>query len=177
MFSPFEELEYLADVLPDEGETILISRESGELVCKPFKNNDLRNGIRDPELYGQLVLANERLHQAAALPIWMTAIGMTWLALAVHGVLQVGLSHWYVIPGIGMPALYGCLQWIRYRQRACFRKLVWPQLIHERQRRHISEHSLIAGVRQHQELRTLLDELVLSTSEAIPSGTSENSGP
>jgi hypothetical protein len=114
MFSPFEELEYLADYLPEEGETVLISREAGELVCQPWLQEDFRDGIDDSRLYGRLVQANERLHNAGAMPIWVTLMGLVWLAILLHGAIGLGWSHWYVVPGLGLPALFGCFHWIRF---------------------------------------------------------------
>jgi hypothetical protein len=36
MATPFEELEYLADQLPEEGESIIVTRMYGELVCQQY---------------------------------------------------------------------------------------------------------------------------------------------
>lgn len=78
MFSPFEELEYLAEYLPDEGEVVLITRQSGDLVCKPLMDNDLRDGISDTQLYGFLIQANERLELAQRTPIWFCSVLYVW---------------------------------------------------------------------------------------------------
>lgn len=160
MFSPYEELEYLSDYLPEEGEKILITRQSGELVCRPVGADDLRDGIDDSDLYGQLVQANERLHTAGTFPLWATLMSIVWLAILLHGVAGLGWKHWFVVPGLALPMLYGGFHWIRYRQLLCFRNEVLPSLRQELSIRSISRYSLIAGVRQHGELRTLLDELV-----------------
>ena len=57
MFTPFEELEYVAEYLPEEGESVLISRKDGELVCQPWRTEGLRDGIEEAPLYGLLVQA------------------------------------------------------------------------------------------------------------------------
>ena len=160
MFSPYEELEYLADYLPEEGETVVVSREAGELVCKPFHKDELREGINESQLYGFLVQANERLHTAGALPIWVTAISIIWLAILVHGIIGLTWMHWYIVPGLMLPMLYGCFVWIRQRQQAYFQKMILPQLQSELQRRQVPFYSLIAGIRQHAEFQSLLDEIV-----------------
>jgi hypothetical protein len=49
MFTPFEELEHLAEYLPDEGESVLITRKDGELVCTEWSSGELRDGIDAPE--------------------------------------------------------------------------------------------------------------------------------
>jgi hypothetical protein len=160
MFSPYEELEFLADYLPDEGESVLITRESGELVCKPFANHDLRDGVDDAELYGLLVHGNERLQGVGAFPLWITVIVLFWQAILLHGVMGVGWQAWYVVPGAGLVMLYGTMLWIRHRQQQLFQREILPGLLRELSRRRIPVYALMAGVRQHGELRTLLDELV-----------------
>ncbi|MCA9087744.1 MAG: hypothetical protein KDA90_03810 [Planctomycetaceae bacterium] len=160
MFSPYEELEYLSDYLPAEGEGVLVIRENGELVCKPWRQDDLRDGVDDADLYGRLVQANERLATAHSLPMWCGLIGLIWLAIALHGGLGLDWSQWYLVPGVAFPAMFGCLLWARRRQELVFRSEVLPSLRIEIARRHISPYALIAGVRQHPEFRSLLDELV-----------------
>lgn len=172
MFSPFEELEQLADYLPEEGESVLITREEGELVCKPFPGDDLREGIDEAELYGFLVQANEKLHAVGAYPIWITVIGLTWLAIVMYGILGISWERWYLLPGLAIPVVLGTVNWIQQRQRRLFRIEVAPQLNRELTRRGIRDHALLAGVRQHGELRTLFDELV-RWSPARPSVSRE----
>lgn len=159
MFTPYEELEYLAEFLPEEGEAILVARRDGDLVCEPFTEDDLRGGIANAELYGRLVVANERLNEQGSLPLWVCALGIFWTGVALHNWLQLGWQFWFLVPGLGMAGLMGCVYWIRYRQRQFFIKHIWPELKVSLQRDRISFHSLIAGVKQHRELRTLLDEL------------------
>lgn len=160
MFSPFEELEYLADYLPEEGETVLLTRQGGELVCKPFNKDGLRDGIENSELYGFLVKSNERLHNVGAVPLWVTLIGFIWLTILLFAGLGLQWTHWYVLPAIGFPGLCAAFHWIRLRQRRYFQRQIVPVLIRELNDREIHPHALIAGVRQHGELRTLLDELI-----------------
>lgn len=160
MHSPYEELEYLAEHLPEEGETLLVRRESGELICKAYQRNDLRSGVDDAELYGMLVQANERLHAVAAFPPWVAVIALAWLGISLHVTGILALSQWYVIPGLALPLCFAVFQWIQLRQHRLFVRCLRPRLASELRRRGISRLALIAGVRQHPELRTLLDELV-----------------
>lgn len=160
MFSPYEELEFLSDFLPEEGETVLITREAGELVCKPCSKENLRDGIDDPELYGLLVHANERLFALGALPMWTAGLTLFLSSLFLHGALGVSFSHWYLIPALSVPVFLGAVTWKRYRQGDLFRREIAPQLNREMIRRGIRPYSLMAGVRQHCELRTVLDELM-----------------
>lgn len=160
MFSPYEELEYVSDFLPDEGEAVIISREGGELVCKPWQRDELRDGIDDADLYGRLVHANERLAAAHSLPLWCGVIGLIWLAIGLHGGLGLSWGYWYLVPGISFPAMYGFRWWGRQRQTDVFSQHVLPSLRTEIARRRISPYALIGGIRQHPELRSLLDELI-----------------
>lgn len=160
MFSPYEELEYLSNFLPDEGEAVLVLREEGELICKPWCRGNLRDGIDDADLYGRLVFANERLNLAGALPLWAGSLGLVWAAITLHGLLGFGWAYWYLVPSLAPLVLYGCFQWIRYRQHRAFRDEILPPLRAEMSRLQITPHALMAGIRQHAELRTLLDELV-----------------
>jgi hypothetical protein len=160
MLTPYEELEFLADFIPDEGESIVVTRQGGELHCEPMTEDDLRSGIEDVELYGRLVQANERLNVQGSLPLWSTAFGLIAAGILLFRVLQLGWSEWYLLPAIGLAALFGCFHWIRARQRRLFEAAIRPMLLREAMLRHISVYALMAGIRQHAEFRTLLDELV-----------------
>ncbi|QDT31191.1 hypothetical protein [Thalassoglobus polymorphus] len=160
MFSPYEELEYLSDYLPEEGEAVLVVRESGELICKPWSQDDLREGIHDSQLYGMLVQANERLNSVGTMPLWVAGIALVWLAIVVHGLLGVGWDRWYLIPGCSIPVLYGALYWMKKRQQAYFQNAILPMLQTELRNRQTPFYSLLAGIRQHEEFRCLLDEIV-----------------
>lgn len=160
MFSPFEEIELLADSLPDEGETLLVTRHDGQLVCKPVPKDSMREGIENSELYGFLVKSNERLHDQGLLPMWASSISYVWAAILVFAYFQLQWAHWYLLPALAFPLLCGTFVWIRVRQQNYFLRQIVPALVRELNAREIHPNSLIAGVRQHSELRTLLDELI-----------------
>lgn len=160
MLSPFEELEYLADYLPDEGEKIIVSRESGELICVPFNNtSDLRDGVDDSELYGLLVQSNEHLTRCNLLPLLLAASLVFWSTIFVHGIMDVSMKRWYLIPGLAFLSLYAALYWGKVRQHQLFYTTLLPRIKIELVRRKIKPLSLLAGVRQHGELQTLFNEL------------------
>ena len=158
MFTPFEELEHLAEYLPDEGESVLITRKDGELVCTEWSSGELRDGIDEAALYGLLVQCNEALNARATLPLWATGVGTCWTlaALIVSGGLN--WDRWYVVPGLAMSALWLCFAWIRYRQRRLFTEHIRPRIAAAVYERGLDLCSLLAGIRQHAELRTLLDQ-------------------
>ncbi|MEZ6056993.1 MAG: hypothetical protein R3C01_09845 [Planctomycetaceae bacterium] len=160
MFTPFEELEYLADFLPEEGEAIIVSRQFGELRCSPIGEDSLRDGVEDADLYGRLVEANELLNAQGVRPIWVCLLGWFWFSVTLFMLGDFGWSEWYLPVGLALLTASGCYHWIHVRQRRLFDQMIAPQLRQEMERGHFSVHALIAGVRQHVEFRTLLDELV-----------------
>lgn len=169
MFSPYEELEYLSEYLPAEGEVVLVTRQSGELVCKPWAQNDLRDGIQESQLYGFLVQANERLVAARSTPLWFMSIAVVWLTIMLHGVLGFGWGQWYILPGLTFLLVFGCRHWIHRRQQAYFQNAILPKLEAELQNRRIPFYSLVAGIRQHEEFQMLLDEIVHWSPQAAES--------
>ncbi|MGD9854368.1 MAG: hypothetical protein AB7U20_05390, partial [Planctomycetaceae bacterium] len=81
--------------------------------------------------------------------------------LAYARVLNWGT--WFLVPGLVLVLLPGCIAWIRLRQNWLFRREIRPLLMGVLRYRRIDPHTLLGAVRQHEELRTLLDELVRRT--------------
>lgn len=160
MLTPYEELEFLAEFLPEEGEAVVVTRQGGELHCEPVHGEEFRDGIEDVELYGRFVQANERLNAQGSLPLWSTAFGMMLVGIVLFRLAGLGWSEWYVLPAVGLLALFGCFHWIRRRQARLFDERIRPMLLREATVRRISVYALIAGIRQHPEFRSLLDELI-----------------
>lgn len=166
MATPFEELEYLSEYLPDEGESVLISRKDGELVCLTCESEGLRDGIAEAELYGLLVECNERLSLRAALPLWITSFGAFVALIALFTLGGLGWSSWFAVPGGVFLALWVCYGWIRARQMRLFMRELRPRIDVALEERDIPQHALIAGLRQHVELRTLLDAIIAATERS-----------
>lgn len=160
MLTPYEELEFLAEYLPEEGEAVVVTRQGGELHCEPMQDDEFRDGIDDVELYGRLVQANERLNAQGSLPLWTAAFSLMVAGILLFRVIGLGWGEWYLLPALGLLALYGCFHWIRRRQSALFDARIRPMLLREAMIRKVSIYALIAGIRQHPEFRTLLDELI-----------------
>jgi hypothetical protein len=70
---------------------------------------------------------------------------------------------WFLVPGLILVLLPGCVLWIRVRQHRLFCRELRPLLMGVLRFRRIDPHTLLGAVRQHEELRTLLDELVRRT--------------
>lgn len=158
MFTPYEELEYLSDHLPEEGESLLVTRTEGELVCQHWEADGFRDGIEDPALYGMLVQCNEALNARATLPLWACGVGAFWFLAAAYTAGGLGWEAWWLVPGVGLTTLWFCFQWIRQRQRRTFEAELRPRIHAALGRRGSDLCSLLAGIRQHIELRTLLDQ-------------------
>lgn len=163
MSTPFEELEYLSEYLPDEGESVLISRKDGELVCQACGAGGLRDGVEEAELYGLLVECNERLSMRAAQPLWVMTSATFALLVAIFTIGGLSWSSWFVVPGTIFLALWGCSTWIRIRQLRLFHSELRPRIATALSDRNIETHALVAGMRQHVELRTLLDLYIAAT--------------
>lgn len=160
MGTPFEDLEYLAEYLPDEGEAVIVARRGGELVCEPFRQEAPQERSLDAELYGRLVQANERLNSVGAIPIWAAALSAFVLCVAAHKLFGLGWSGWYVDLGILFAAAGACYATIQWAQKRLFVQQLRPMIEKQLRHRSIPKHALIGVARQHSELRILLDHLV-----------------
>ncbi len=160
MLSPFEELEWVADFLPEEGQAVVISRESGELVCKPHTPVDLRDGVDDAELYGRLVQMNDQLAQQNVLVNWLTGATVFWGIILVYGVFSVSTAYWYIAPCFAFFALYAAQDWSRRRRGRFFKMVIRPKLEWTLARYRVRPYALLAGVSHHSELRALRRELL-----------------
>jgi hypothetical protein len=159
MHTPFEDLEYLADFLPEEGEAVVVTRRHGELVCRPLQEESFREGVTDAELYGRLVLANERLNACGTIPLWIGALVALVLCLAYHEFTGIGWEGWYVDASIAFFAGLGAFTWIGMSRRRIFERDIRPMLEDQVRRRGINRYALIGSIRQHAEMRTLLDDI------------------
>ncbi len=157
MSSPFEELEYLADYLPEEGEAVLVSRMGGELLCESYDYE--RDSLADPELYGRLIEATEQLNARGTLPVWVATLTLFWSSVGMHRLTGLGWSAWYWDLGLAIGIAAVCAGWIRFRQATSFRRDVQPMLIAQLRRREISRHALLGAIRHRPELRTLLERM------------------
>ncbi len=159
MNTPFEELEYLADYLPDEGETVLMTRREGELVCEAVQRDQQPHGVTNAELYGRLVQANERLDSLVTLPLWCGTVFLFWACVSVHMLAGLSWSGWYFDVGLAIAVVAGCLAWIHSRQDRFFQKEIRPVLSWQLRRRSTDRFTLIGEVRQHPEFRVLLGQM------------------
>lgn len=162
--SPFEELEYLADFLPSNGESIVVSRRDGELVCEAVKHLQKSDPLDDPALYGRLVQINERLQRLSVRPIVIGVLVWFWLCVAHHQGMDVGISGWFLDLGFGLLIGVAISSWIQYRQWKLFRKIHHESLARQLRQTRIDQHTLIGLLRHQPELRLLFSQLVQATS-------------
>lgn len=159
MSTPFEELEYLADFLPEEGESVIVSRNHGELVCENFQKERPLDEMASPEFYGHLVHANERLNALVARPIWIALLTWFWACVLIHRQMELSWDGWYLDLGLGLVAMAVCYAAIRFRQDRYFKDEVRPTLNRQMYGSNLSKYALVGVIRQRPELRTLLDTL------------------
>jgi len=162
MHSPFEELEYLVDFLPEEGETVVVTRRAGELVCEPHGRETsalARDGVFDPVFYGRLVQSNERLRARASRPIWITLVALFWTCVAIHAATGLNWQGWFWDVGLALMAFGGGYAWVRSRRSQLYCAQIEPVLERLIRERRLDRYAVIGSIRQHVELRFLLEEM------------------
>ncbi|NOX55680.1 MAG: hypothetical protein GXP27_14820 [Planctomycetes bacterium] len=159
MFTPFEELEYLAEYLPEEGESVIVTRRHGELVCEPYHQEEKKPVLADPALLGRLIQANERLKAVAAIPLVASLLLAYCGCVAVHYVIGIGWSGWSIDVGVILLVGLACWNWIRARQSRLFRLVIRPMLTWQLRKNHGDAYTLLAEARSRPELRVLVNEL------------------
>ncbi len=159
MNSPFEDLEYLADFLPEEGESVIMSRRRGQLVCEtyleptPFPSTP--PGRIDRELFGRMTTINTRLRNLKIGPVLVTLLSYYWLCVMMHRVFSLGWAGWYLDLGLGLLMSVSCYLYVQFRQRKYFLEIVCPLMKQLMQDHQLEKYSLIAYLSQHRNLSTL----------------------
>jgi hypothetical protein len=159
MKTPFEELEYLADYLPEEGESVVVSRHAGELQCETLVNENARTGIDQPEFYGRMVQANQRLQSCMVLPIWVAISAIFCGSVLLQTWSLLGWNFWYAYVGLVLVAIAAGRVWIGARQQQLFRAEICPMMSWQIQRYRLEKYSLIGVLQQHSELRQLAQRM------------------
>lgn len=159
MNSPFEELEYLADFLPEEGESVVMTRRRGQLVCEaylePASMPMPHPGAVDRELSGRMTMINSRLKYLKNGPVLVTILSYYWMCVLMHRLFVLGWSGWYLDLGLGLLMGVSCYLYVQFRQRKYFLELVCPLMKQLMQDHQLDKYSLIAYLSKHQNLSTL----------------------
>lgn len=168
MGSPYEELEYLANYLPDEGESVVVTRRSGELVCErpssfqerhqPTPPQQTANEIAHPEFDGRLIQANARLRYLAVLPIWTCAIVSFWTCVLLHTASEFGT--WYGYCGVLFITFPATHLWIRVRRSRLVRTELRAMLAWQLRRWRLDRFAAMSQMQGRPELRDLQAELL-----------------
>ncbi|MCA8989609.1 MAG: hypothetical protein KDA78_18320, partial [Planctomycetaceae bacterium] len=137
--SNYEDLEYLAEYLPEEGESVIVTRRSGNLVCEPYQEpiSDSQVGVISREFYGRLVAMNAKLRQFWTRPLALSALLIYLVCIGVQQWFQLGWSSWLIYGGICVAILMGTSLLVHFRQKLFLRNQISPQL-----NRHMAEHHL-----------------------------------
>lgn len=159
MSSPFEELEYLADFLPEEGESVVVSRRRGQLVCEtllePSPFTSTPSSQIDRGLFGRLATINARLKNLKTGPILVTLLSCYWICVVMHRFFAIGWSGWYLDLGLGLLMGVACYLYVQYRQRKYFLEIICPLMKQLMQDHQLEKYSLIAYLSQHRNLSSL----------------------
>lgn len=177
MRSPYEELEYLANYLPDEGESVVVTRRSGDLVVERPSSLEERGHQREQsfesdrdaasivayeienrEFDGRLIQASARLRQLSAAPIWVTMIAAFWLGVTLHFFVPAQVA-WTVTAGVIMAAIPVAISWIRVRRSRLFRSEIRAMLAWQLRRCRLERFTTMSKMCGRPELRHLLAEM------------------
>ncbi len=118
------------------------SRRDGNGL-RTFAQETGREGIADPEFYGRLIQASERLSMQSTLPLWVCLISCFWGCVALHVITGIGWAGAFFDIGLVMMALMGGYCWIRYRHQNMFRQEIRPMLEREIRRRSLQKYAVI----------------------------------
>ncbi len=159
MNSPFEDLEYLADFLPEEGESVIVSRRRGQLVCESYSEptpfSPAPTGRIDRELFGRMTTMNTRLRNLQIGPILVTLLSCYWLCVIMHRFFALGWAGWYLDLGLALLMGVSCYLYVQFRQRKYFLEMVCPLMKQLMMDHQLEKYSLIAYLAQHRNLSTL----------------------
>lgn len=166
--SPYEEIETIADFLPEEGQSITLTRRKGQLVVDDVtqKNRQqdaltqerlrqAKQRVAEETLFGHLVQANERL-QNFSIKNFLFAILLTYAT-------SMGLS-WYlgwesmnagVVVGVTLTILAGFVLNERNEVKKRFVYQVCPELDRVLTERNIDKFHLLGMMKNHKDLAPL----------------------
>lgn len=161
--SSFEELEYLADFLPEEGEAVVVVRRGGELVCetydRPAHKAAQATSVVDAQFYGRLVQANEQLRALSALPLWSCAIGALPGCLLIHRIAGIAWTEWYIYAGVLVSVAALCQWWLQQRRSEYFIREIRTMMNWQFRHLRLERFAVLGEIRSRPELKTLLTEM------------------
>ncbi|MEO1996619.1 MAG: hypothetical protein ABGZ17_15230, partial [Planctomycetaceae bacterium] len=128
---------------------------AGELQCETLINENARTGIDQPEFYGRMVQANQRLQSCMVLPIWVVISAVFCGSVLLQTGSSLGWNLWYAYVGLVLVSLAAGRAWTGARQQQLFRAEICPMMAWQIQRYRLEKYSLIGVLQQHSELRQL----------------------
>lgn len=159
MNNPYEDLEYLAEFLPEEGESVVISRRRGQLVCEsyfePMSGYTPQQSLVDRELYGRLAVVNARLQAQWQTPALITALLFYWLSVASYRLAGLNWSAWQHGLGLAIVMAFACYVYVQWSTRRYFVSQVCPQLQKWMSEHQLDKYTLIAWLTMHRNLSAL----------------------
>ena len=140
--TPYEEIEQLAELLPDEGESIFVQRKDGRLHVHPAIVDDMR-GQPDDQLMQSIVAANLKLMQFD-LCLWVSiAIGVIITHVSAGKLLGIQDTSDSLLLALAASATFiAACSLSPYAATAYFRRFIAPDLRPHRRRLEISAESM-----------------------------------
>ncbi len=162
MNNPFEDLEYLAEFLPEEGESVIVSRRRGRLVCESYAEpaqTSQPTGIINREFYGRLVSINAKLQQFWAVPFVVAVTAFFVASFLLQELAGFGWADWGVFLALGTVLITLPVFYVHWRQRQFFRTAVCPTLQQLMNDHQIDKYSLIAYLSTQRQLKGIYQAL------------------
>lgn len=163
MSNPYEDFEYLADFLPEEGESVIISRRRGQLVCESYLDSmssySPQPSVVDRELYGRLVMVNAKLKRLWQNPVIIAVLMFYWLSVTTHRFLGLGWGGWYLDLGLALVVGVTCYQYILHVQKNYFMLTVCPALQKWMVEHQLDKYTLVAWLSAHRNFSALRNAL------------------
>ncbi len=167
--TPYEEIESLADLLPDEGEKVTISRQHGELIVEATTAQKqqfdqaivqerlliAKQRVAEETLLGHLIEANERLQSYSLKSFLFTVITAYASCLLVNYYSNFSTFTWAVDIGIALFFLAGYLLNERSELKKRFVYQVCPPLDKVLMERNIDKYQLLGIMKSHADLTPL----------------------
>ncbi len=163
MNNPYEDLEYLAEFLPEEGESVIVTRRRGQLVCESYFETHptppAQAGLIDREFYGRLTTIDTRLRILWHTPAIIAVLTYYWACVAFHRGFGLGWSAWYLDLGLALIVGVTCLGYIQQRRKHYFLNAICPALQKWMIDHQLDKYTLIAWLATHRNLATLRQAL------------------
>jgi hypothetical protein len=167
--TPYEEIETIADFLPDEGKTVTLTRRKGQLIVEDAslhqkQQQDLmiqermlaaKQRVAEETLFGHLVQASERLQHYSIKSFLFTLLAIYSVSVGVHYYMGWSAVNIPVVVGMALVFVSGYLLNERAELKKRFIYHVCPELDRVLTDRNIDKYQLLGIMRNNRDLAML----------------------